>query len=148
MIAMDRLFDQTEKSGLSVPERIKQAYMGAFNATETIATQALESIGLSSERMGEIFTSTSDNVLSSMLGIQQSGEDTAQILVGNFNDARNNIAGSFEGLSLGNIAPISVNINPVVSEQGQQDLQGLIQELRAQNEELSLLRSQGHVGTG
>lgn len=124
--AMDRLFDQSAKTGKSTAVRIREAYAGAFGVSQEAAMEALQNIGISAERMGQIFDVTSNEVLDTMLNIATHGEHSAQIIEGafantrlgitadlnglitEFGAAREQIEGSWAGLNLGDIKPIQV----------------------------------------
>ena len=73
VIAMDRLYDQSADSGKSAADRLKEAYMGAFGASEDAATTALANMGLETERLAQIFDTSSNEILATLTGVATDG---------------------------------------------------------------------------
>ena len=73
VIAMDRLYDQSADSGKSAADRLKEAYMGAFGASEDAATTALANMGLATERLAQIFDTSSNEILATLTGVATDG---------------------------------------------------------------------------
>ena len=73
VIAMDRLYDQSADSGKSAADRLKEAYMGAFGASESAAMEALSSMGLETERLAQIFDLSSNEILATLTGVATDG---------------------------------------------------------------------------
>ena len=73
VIAMDRLYDQSADSGKSAADRLKEAYMGAFVASEDAATTALANMGLATERLAQIFDTSSNEILATLTGVATDG---------------------------------------------------------------------------
>jgi len=73
VVAMDRLYDQSADSGKSAADRLKEAYMGAFGASEDAATTALANMGLETERLAQIFDSSSNEILATLTGVATDG---------------------------------------------------------------------------
>jgi len=116
-LAMDRLYDQNAKAGMSAAEAVTSAYSSAFGVTELQAVQALENIGISSERMAEIMGSASNEVLTQLTGISESANQSARLVGEGFRESARGIIINFDGLRRNLEREINVKVNTQTNQQ-------------------------------
>lgn len=98
VVRVDRLYDQQANSGKSTAEKLVTAMKGAYGITEEVARNRLAEIGLSTERLGEIFTNMSGDVIEEVLGMGDQMTMTAEAIASDFDDAAQATVLRFGGL--------------------------------------------------
>jgi len=162
---LDNIFDRSADSGLSNAERLTSAYSQAFGVTTEEANKALNNIGISSDRIAEIFTNTSDDTLNHLVGISNTGSRvfseirTNGLLAANdiqsqFNVSSNSIAANLQGLAVSgsrsaqdigssfraNLSGLGDLVNTQLSE-ARRNADALINDAREQTEKLDEIAS-------
>lgn len=153
-VKIDAAFDSIEDDSLSAKDKVIESFSKAFEVTTQQAAKMVAESGIEADRLAEIFGATSGEILTSMVGtsdgvadamntISVNGADAANVIRANFGRAsedislglasiktnadtvRDQIANSWDGLSLGQIAPITVPvINADIQSQGGTQSQG------------------------
>lgn len=98
LVEFDRLFDATEGSAKSVSERVIDSFSTAFNVTTDEAKSAVDELGISADRIAELFGSASGEVIEALFGVSQAGSDVAGSLANDFRLAANDAVLSFSDI--------------------------------------------------
>lgn len=116
LIKLDQYFDESAGSGKTAAERLRLAYTQAFGATDIEARKWINSLGISADRLGQIFDSTSNDILTTLVGDFDKISSTA---TSTFDGVSGAIKGSLSGIlgkiDYGRMPKFNIPINAVRS---------------------------------